>query len=67
MSRLQRLFLAEDVADNYGNLTIFVRTYTDYRQSYTIDTSIELALADQNLFEIYTKKLNTLDENSKVL
>lgn len=65
MSRLQRLFLAEDVADNYGNLTIFVRTYTDYRQSYTIDTSIELALADQNLFEIYNNQLKTLDKNSE--
>lgn len=59
MSSLEKLFLAEEVADNYGNLTVFVRTYTDYRQSYTIDTSIELALTDQNLYEKYLEVFET--------
>lgn len=55
MSRLANLFIAEDLAESVGRSAEFIRKYTDYRQRYNIDVSVELSLSDMGLLGQFTQ------------
>lgn len=53
MNRIEKLKLAETIASEMGSYSIFQRSYTNYRQYYDIETSIEMSLQQQDLFELF--------------
>lgn len=55
MNKIEKLKLAESIVSEMGSYTIFQREYTNARQYYDIETSIEMSLEKQNLFSFYLK------------
>lgn len=64
MNKIEKLKLAESIVSEMGSYSIFQRVYTNFRQLYDIETSIEMALQQQDLLEFYLvsqKRYNTED------
>lgn len=59
MNKRELVELAENIVYQHGNTAIFTRTYTEARQIYDIETSLEIALEQQNLLAHYQNLVHT--------
>ena len=57
MSRSEKLCIAEDLVQHLGSHTMFLKSYLDARQFYDVETSIEMALEQQDLLPQYRQEL----------
>lgn len=57
MNTYDKLDLAENLAEKHGDLFMFKLRYAEARQYYGVIQSIESALKQQNLYEIYRSKI----------
>jgi hypothetical protein len=53
MTKIQKLMVAEDLIRKLGSYWMFQKSYTDARQFYDIETSLEMALEQQDLLPQY--------------
>ena len=53
MTKIQKLMIAEDLIHQFGSYWMFQRSYTDARQFYDVETSLEMALEQQDLLPQY--------------
>lgn len=63
MSRFEMLGIAEDVVRATGNYTIFQNDYLNARQTYDIETSVEMALNNQNLTTLWVNAVRAAQED----
>lgn len=61
MSKRQLIELAENIVEEYGNVVVFTRNYIEARQTYDVETSLEMALEQQNLLTVYKNKTQELN------
>lgn len=53
MTRIQKLMIAEDLIQQFGSNWMFQKSYTDARQFYDVETSLEMAMEQQDLLHQY--------------
>ncbi len=53
MTKIQKLMIAEDLIHQFGSYWMFQKSYTDARQFYDVETSLEMALEQQDLLPQY--------------
>lgn len=53
MTRIEKLMIAEELIRQFGSHWMFQKSYTDARQFYDVETSLEMALEQQNLLSQY--------------
>lgn len=55
MTRFEKLMLAEELVQEFGSHRMFQKSYTDARQFYDVETSLKMALEQQDLLPKYIK------------
>lgn len=63
MTKFEKLIIAEELLQEQGSYTMFQKSYTDARQFYDVETSIELALEQQGLMSQYLSALAEMLDN----
>ena len=56
MTKIEKLLIAESLIHESGSHWMFQRSYTDARQFYDVETSLEMALEQQNLLDQYLER-----------
>lgn len=53
MTKFEKLMVAEELIRQFGSYWMFQKYYTDARQFYDVETSLEMALEQQDLLPQY--------------
>lgn len=64
MTKFENLRVAETIVHEQGSFPMFQHQYTLARQYYDIETSIEMALEQQDLLTVYRAKTQRLTGSS---